>query len=281
MSDTGYAGDGEGEDHAEEGGDDRESPTFPQNGMFPEFYNSPIHNQFFFDVPRRKSKRKTPKQFETDLGSMNQTRENDDRLLQAKRQRPKKNSSVQHASHWVQRYFVNQNLDYRLSIPQKEEIQHPFKHKDFRKLIFEARKEQTSLICSYRHILVEDAVSFSPKPRVLIESHSSHRIVHTNAAYARRYGSPNQPTFFTAPNVQNLQDLEAAVKFLFSETDSLIMYPVWGSDREQNGKMQVITHFLVEADKLDNHQPLDAVVNSSVYKDQPECWQKNSAYAVA
>lgn len=115
--------------------------------------------------------------------------------------------------------------------------------------------------------------------RVLIESHNPHRIVHTNAAYARRYGSPNQPNLFTAPNVQNLKDLESAVSYLFSETDSLIMYPVWGSDGEQNGKMQVISHFLVEAETF-NHQQL-AIVNNPVYNNQSKCWQKKPTYAVA
>ena len=77
----------------------------------------------------------------------------------------------------------------------------------------------------------------------------------------------------------NLKDLESAVSYLFSETDSLIMYPVWGSDGEQNGKMQVISHFLVEAETF-NHQQL-AIVNNPVYNNQSKCWQKKPTYAVA
>lgn len=158
MSDEGYLGDGDGEedDQAEEGGDQSESSTESHNlpliSALGESHRPPPHHQFFRNVPRKQNKhRRRPKAISN--GNVTHTRDDKDEL-QTKRQRQKSYSSVLHTP---QKYLP--------WIPQKDEIRPTFKHKDFRRLIFEGRREQTSLICSYRHFLVEEAVFFSPKPR--------------------------------------------------------------------------------------------------------------------
>jgi len=99
-----------------------------------------------------------------------------------------------------------------------------------------------------------------------------HRVVHANAAYARRYGnSPaNAPHLFTATHVESHRDLEVAVSSLFDSKDILIMYPVWGSELASG---RLVTHYLVEANAQMPSMTISTLIKNS--------WQKEPAQAIA
>lgn len=96
-------------------------------------------------------------------------------------------------------------------------------------------------IMSSQHLFLEDAMSFSSLPRILLEADRPNRIVHANAAYARRHGK-HKVFQFSGDN------LELAVMDLFpySQADEVTMYPVWGSDCEADGSLQHVTHYLAQ-----------------------------------
>ena len=91
--------------------------------------------------------------------------------------------------------------------------------------------------------------------------------MHSNAAYARRYGSSQTITSnrFAAPHVENHQELEVAVASLFESFDALVMYPVceYITEAGRDVDVPMVTHFLIEAS---NYMPLveDAMNNSDV-----------------
>lgn len=131
--------------------------------------------------------------------------------------------------------------------------------------------ESSPSIFSEEHLQLDEALSFSLLPRyvvshldkfnfcfvpqfytyllckslflkrILIEAVRPHRIVHANAAYARRHGKDKDFQFLG-------DNLEQAVMELFPAltTSEVVMYPVWGSDREADGSLQQVTHYLVE-----------------------------------
>jgi len=57
------------------------------------------------------------------------------------------------------------------------------------------------------------------------------------------------------------------------------MYPVQGSELEEYGKKQLVTHFLVEVEKCAH--PLETITKNQLYKDTSHKWQENPTYAVA
>jgi hypothetical protein len=124
-----------------------------------------------------------------------------------------------------------------------------------------------------------------PQNRVVIEADIPHRVVHTNAAYERQYGTVEQAATsnFEVPFVKNHRDLELAVGSLFVSVASLIMYPVCGSEREGDG-VATVSHFLIEAIASTPlavvADPLDK--NHSVFKTETrQPWREAAAHAVA
>jgi hypothetical protein len=77
-----------------------------------------------------------------------------------------------------------------------------------------------------------------------MEADSPHRIVHTNAAYARRYGVSHSR--FQAPHTRNFQDLKVAMEALFKPGDIVVIYPVCGSDKPYD--VPRLSHICLEMD---------------------------------
>lgn len=118
----------------------------------------------------------------------------------------------------------------------------------------------------------------------MIEADVPHRVVHTNAAYERHYGTVLQEatSHFEVPFVKNHRDLELAVGSLFVSVASLIMYPVCGSDREEDG-VAIVTHFLIEAKSVTPLVVADPIDNNHSFcktKTQHP-WREAAAHAIA
>jgi hypothetical protein len=138
---------------------------------------------------------------------------------------------------------------------------------------------------SIPHILNLTFISYSFLS-VMIESDIPHRVVHTNAAYLRKYGIST--SIFSAPHVANKHDLEVAVGSLFdssSTTDSLIMYPVWGCDKEADGAPAHVTHYLIEANNTNAHSeessPSETPTTLLHESNTKNRWNKRPARAIA
>jgi hypothetical protein len=123
----------------------------------------------------------------------------------------------------------------------------------------------------------------------MIESDIPHRVVHSNAAYLRTYGN-SRNTVFTAPHVENKHDLEVAVGSLFDSSirtrgeDSLIMYPVWGCDREADGAPAHVTHYLIEANNTnlcESSAPSETPTTLLHKANTDNRWRKRPARAIA
>lgn len=179
--------------------------------------------------------------------------------------------SLYHKSRWLHQYFLSQRADIlrtenvipddsSKSITEKEQERF-----DSHKMV------ERHIVTSGNHVGVGDAISFSMSPRILVESDMPHRVVHANAAYSRRYGYSlsNPPQKFEAPHVETHRDLEVAVSSLFNPADSLIMYPVWGSEMGN-----CVTHYLVEADCS---APIAAPARIEDFDNETRPWKHNEA----
>jgi hypothetical protein len=70
--------------------------------------------------------------------------------------------------------------------------------------------------------------------------------------------------------------MEVAISSLFDATDKLVMYPVWGSDREIGGHLQLVTHFLIE---VSDGSKQDST--SKPRRTKHHCWKKTVTQTVA
>lgn len=98
---------------------------------------------------------------------------------------------------------------------------------------------------SCRHVSLEEALAFTPLPRIVLQAQPPHSVVHANAAYARFRGS-NTTTMFTLRHHHASTSLLNAIQSCFGgiarEEMVLIMYPVCGEE-----EFRMVTHYLVEA----------------------------------
>jgi hypothetical protein len=90
-----------------------------------------------------------------------------------------------------------------------------------------------------------------------MEADRPHRIVHTNAAYARRYGVSQNS--FQAPDTRNFQDLKIAIEPLFHSGDIVVIHPVCGSDKPND--IPRLTHMCLEIDPC---YPVSSLENCNV-----------------
>ena len=111
--------------------------------------------------------------------------------------------------------------------------------------------EQVSMCSSYPYFeksrktyVIEEALDFSKKARLLIEAHAPYRVVHANAAHGRTFGD-------TLCEWTESDTLETAVRRGFG-SEPVAVYPVWASGGV------FISHFLVELLETDE-QPTHVV----------------------
>lgn len=250
-----------------------------------------VDDHFFGDIPRRRTKRRLPHFVDVSSSS-------------GENVPAKRSTSLYYSSRMLNQYFLDQApMVIRQPVTPPILDQEPVEKVP---VTVATVIQAVPLLTSSRHILVENAISFSPIPRyetnpcnlfnvqcqcqsvishtvflhrVVIEADIPHRVVHTNAAYARRYGSSRSSTStFEAPYVENHQDLEVAVGSLFdSSTDALTMYPVWESEKEVDGEGAHVTHFLIEASNWAPLEPMD----DTLYNIEKNPWREAPAHAIA
>lgn len=179
--------------------------------------------------------------------------------------------STYQSSRWLSQYFLNQ---VPLENEDKQQRTAPKKKKEYVMATTDCQQQQQQeSIISKHHVHLDETLTFSPFPRyvlhfeihtyaphlshtqrrVLVEAHAPHQIVHANAAFFRTYGFTKPLQLFAAPKALSQRELELAIlASLFANHKShnnknLTMYPVWGSDREADGTLRFVTHYLVEA----------------------------------
>lgn len=102
-------------------------------------------------------------------------------------------------------------------------------------------------IMSSQQFMLEDAVFFSPFPRVVIEASAPHRVVHANAAYACRYGSSS--SVFQASHAYSENEIKMAARKLFRPSDTLTIHPICSAMGWGNESLSV-THFLIQTNAV-------------------------------
>jgi len=122
-------------------------------------------------------------------------------------------------------------------------------------------QDDTSIMSSH-HLMLEDAVFFSPLPRVVIEAGVPHRVVHANAAYAFKYG--NHTSLFEAPAAMSNRQIQVAARQLFQPSDSIIIHPI--SKTKDEGDSRFITHFMIQATSEPVQKELQQMGEKYVYE---------------
>ncbi|KAI2496706.1 hypothetical protein MHU86_17802 [Fragilaria crotonensis] len=172
-----------------------------------------------------------------------------------RRQRCTSQVSQYTQARWLSHYFWNQNTSAQRTLGIFPPAISDSESMNEQTLSTETRAEggAPKLVASCHHIPLEESISFSTRPRVVVEADTPHRVVHTNGAYELYFGYSSRlaASSFQAQNVRSLEDFETSVvRALFDPSKAgsqsiLIMYPVLGAER--NGSVPIVTHYLIEA----------------------------------